>query len=488
MQKNRISLKRNLIYALFTNAFVAFMGFLFHVLIIRNVSKDLYGQYSYFISLSLIFIALSNMGLTGYYLVNSSKRRKDMSKNYYKSIYLRSLLVIIVSPVFLITFILLENTLNLIFLTVLAFVISESFLRGTMIVFRSQEMIKYWSINQVFYYSAKFLLFFIFIYIVDWSSLLLFLFLTLTNTLLTLLVNSILKRKLLRVSLRKLILVAKKVSVKREIKRIVPFTLFQVFFIMFYKVDVIMISKMVSDSAVALYSSAFLIIQALINVSKSISIAIAPRFALYYEKSERKRLDELINKLIPLIQYTSFLILGIILVYGWKIIILIFSERYSDAAGILSILIFSFFLIFYHDLFAILMNNTGHESYATLFYGIAMAINIIPNFVLIPLWGAKGAAIATVAAFTFLASISYIYTLRKITNKMVFFRRFFIFSIITAITYLICNHYFKQELFLGVAVFVSIYTLLSIILKVFPEEGFKFIRGMIKSISTRANR
>lgn len=85
-----------------------------------------------------------------------------------------------------------------------------------------------------------------------------------------------------------------------------------------------------------------------------------------------------------------------------EIIAMFYGATFASAAPVLSVLIFVLLFIFLDFPIGSLLNATGRQAVKTGLMGGAMLINIIANFLLIPVYGIMGAAIAALCTFVFL--------------------------------------------------------------------------------------
>ena len=81
--------------------------------------------------------------------------------------------------------------------------------------------------------------------------------------------------------------------------------------------------------------------------------------------------------------------------FGSEILVLFFGKEYAQASTALSILAFAQLLNVGAGSVAMLLNMTDGEKIVAMGVGAALIINIILNWILIPLYSIQGAAIAT---------------------------------------------------------------------------------------------
>ena len=204
--------------------------------------------------------------------------------------------------------------------------------------------------------------------------------------------------------------------------------------------DRIMIGKMMTLEDVALYSFGYNLALVLQIVLNSINTSWVP---WYFE--ERKNNSVMLPYYIK--RYTSlglFLTLGYLTIFP-ELVVVMGGDLYKDSMGIVSLIIVSYFFAF---LYAFPVNiqffyeNTKLIPIGTIIAGI---INIVLNFILIPILGIYGAALATIISYIFLLIIHHIVSKIKYNYDDVSAKQYTILSVI-AIIYSFVMNYFVEYL------------------------------------------
>jgi len=179
-----------------------------------------------------------------------------------------------------------------------------------------------------------------------------------------------------------------------------PLILSGIAIIIYMRIDQIMLGQIVGNNAVGNYSAALKISELWYIVPISVSSSIYP---ILLEKKKKSQEDYFKNlQLFYDVMFTmAFFISIFIMLFGNKIIFLLYGANYSDASTILIIHIWSSIFVFlgvaagYHLLIEEL---TKISFYRAL---IGAIINIILNLILIPQYSGIGAAIATLISYSF---------------------------------------------------------------------------------------
>lgn len=179
-----------------------------------------------------------------------------------------------------------------------------------------------------------------------------------------------------------------------------PLALSAVFSLIYLKVDQVMLGQMISSSEVGLYSAAARLSEVWYVLPTALATAVFPTIV---KKREQNKKDYLVTleKLYRSALLMSFIIVIPVFFVAESVIYLLYGEEFEAAGSILAIHIWACPAMFMGAIYSKVLISEGLLKHS-LFRDIAGAIlNIILNFYLIPLYGGKGAAIATVVAYTF---------------------------------------------------------------------------------------
>lgn len=193
-----------------------------------------------------------------------------------------------------------------------------------------------------------------------------------------------------------------------------PFWLNSVFVIIYFKIDMVMLSKMSGDTAVGWYAASYRFIDALILIPSVFMSVMYPVFSKFYVNSKdfleftfKKSFKFLTIIAIPIGIGTTIL--------AEKIILFIYDDRYIPSVITLQILIWASVLSFINYTPATYLSTTDKQRSLMIFTCLGAILNIILNFSLIPLFSYNGAAIATVFTELFVC-ILMVYYICKAQN------------------------------------------------------------------------
>jgi O-antigen/teichoic acid export membrane protein len=189
------------------------------------------------------------------------------------------------------------------------------------------------------------------------------------------------------------------VSFKKEIfKYNIPlfFTAIGIMFI--GEIDTVMLGILSSDVQVGIYSASKQIISKLPHIALAISLGTMPIFAKL-NSDNRKELNSLFIKLLKINSLIFGSIVVILLTTAWFFVPLLFGQEYIGA--VLPLQILTVYLITFS--FSVFLNAfldyQGKAKKRAINISFSVVLNIILNYLLIPRYGATGAAIATTTSY-----------------------------------------------------------------------------------------
>jgi O-antigen/teichoic acid export membrane protein len=176
-----------------------------------------------------------------------------------------------------------------------------------------------------------------------------------------------------------------------------PMALTSIFALIYFKVDVVMLSMFgISNADIGVYSAAIRLIEVL-NVIPAIFVGGLFPILAGFSDNRKAHLESAFRKSFQFLLLIVFLIFAITVASSQEIIRIIYGSAYSNSAQALSILIWTSLFIFPNVLFINLIVIANKQMLNALFAFSCLLLNIILNLFLIPRYGFIGASIATVA-------------------------------------------------------------------------------------------
>jgi len=181
----------------------------------------------------------------------------------------------------------------------------------------------------------------------------------------------------------------------------VPFALAGIFSRVYSYIDSVMLSRMVSETAVGFYGAAYKITFAFQFLPMGLAAAVYPAMSGYYV-SDRDRLGKV---LVTALRYLMLAVLPLttgIFVLAPSVIHVVFGPAFKGSVLPLQILIFSLIPAFLYWPAGSLLNACDRQAKNTAVMGATMVSNVILNIFLLPRYGAAGAAAAALISNTIL--------------------------------------------------------------------------------------
>lgn len=179
----------------------------------------------------------------------------------------------------------------------------------------------------------------------------------------------------------------------------IPLFFISIGFAVAVELDVLMIGMLSVDSEVGIYAVAKQIIVKLPHIALAISLGSMPVFAKL-SPDNKEELRSLFYKLLK----TNAIIFGfiglLILATSWFFIPLLFGEEYSSSVAPLMVLVLYLTLFSFSIFISSLLDYQGKAKKRAITLTLTIVLNIIFNIILIPRYGAIGAAVGTSVSYS----------------------------------------------------------------------------------------
>ena len=244
-----------------------------------------------------------------------------------------------------------------------------------------------------------------------------------------------------------------------------PFALIILFATVSARIDIVILKAFHSTEAVATYSTARKIIEALSFIPENIYNAVFPSLSILYLTQKEK-----FNQTFRL-SFTAITVIAIPLSVGLfilapRIIELLFKPEYYNAFLPLRWLSIMLLVFFVRQAMSVILNTTGNQHIFAVILGITMIVNIILNFLLIPKYDIVGASLAILISeiFLLMCVIPFIFKLIDFSWSKVVLPKFIIATaMIYLFIYLIQDWNFIFIFFTVIIVYSAILIMLKII-------------------------
>jgi O-antigen/teichoic acid export membrane protein len=258
-----------------------------------------------------------------------------------------------------------------------------------------------------------------------------------------------------------------------RLKSSLSFGITAVFVTIYFKIGSIMISKMVGTAEVGLYNAAYNIISASMMFSAPLVVSIFSVLPSVYEK-EKTDADLIFNDgfLFSMLIGIPFGF-GVFLMAG-PIVDLAYGAEFHNSTSMLAIMSGTIPLLFATNLVGNSIGAVGFQKQVAVVAGVNMVFNIVMNFILIPRYGGRGAAVVTLST-EFLGFCLLLLLSRKVFRLTVSIK-----VIGMVLICLVCAYVFlliRDSLgaWISAAVFAAIYALLVLSVRIVSVAKIKGI-------------
>lgn len=176
--------------------------------------------------------------------------------------------------------------------------------------------------------------------------------------------------------------------------------------------DVIVLSAVVGEAAVGLYSAAWRYVRLGAVVAKSFTTAVFPLLARAYLES-RSQFCQIMQHTFRGMCLVAMPVIAGVTVLPTRVVGLIYKPEYEAAGPILQVLIWVLLLEFLNPFLSHILFSQGKQRLSLIVAGVGLLTNATLMFVLVPWLGPVGAAWACVGSGA-MATASYLYFTREL--------------------------------------------------------------------------
>jgi O-antigen/teichoic acid export membrane protein len=203
---------------------------------------------------------------------------------------------------------------------------------------------------------------------------------------------------------------------KPTIREALPLSITSIFAIIVFRVDTVILSIIKGVEAVGFYNAAYRLMEALIFFPQVYTIAIFPVFSTLYVSSKKP----LKTAYLKSFKYLTILSLPIAVgttLLAQPIILLLFKTAYIPSILALQIVVWVLPFIFVNYIQGSLLTAMNRQITVLKITAASLALCVVLNLVLIPIYSFLGAAFVTVITEVFSVSLSF-YVLSKLIAKV----------------------------------------------------------------------
>ena len=176
--------------------------------------------------------------------------------------------------------------------------------------------------------------------------------------------------------------------------RSAPIAMGMIFSVLYFRLDIVMLHLMTEASVVGFYSAAYKLFEVAVVLPHSFMLVLFPTLVEEYH-SDRPKFKDRFKKALAMYTLIGGSIALALWVFSQGIITLMYGDTFLPSISVLDILSGVVLLFFINFLLSNILIISGRERFNTWNLVGATALNAILNLALIPLYGAIGAAWAT---------------------------------------------------------------------------------------------
>jgi O-antigen/teichoic acid export membrane protein len=197
------------------------------------------------------------------------------------------------------------------------------------------------------------------------------------------------------------------------LKKSFPFAVLVLLMTFYNRVDGVMLERMLPDGALqsGIYASAYRVLDSANMISFLFAGLLLPMFArmLRYKES----VEQLVKLAFTILITPAIVVVIACLLYSHDVMGMLYHTHVDESASVFSLLMGCFVATSLTYIFGTLLTANGNLFQLNMMAGSGMVFNLVMNFILIPRYGAKGAAISSVIT-QFAAAFLQIYMAQRI--------------------------------------------------------------------------
>ena len=176
--------------------------------------------------------------------------------------------------------------------------------------------------------------------------------------------------------------------------RSAPIAMGMIFSVLYFRLDIVMLHLMTEASVVGFYSAAYKLFEVAVVLPHSFMLVLFPTLVEEYH-SDRSQFKDRFKKALVIYSLIGGSIALALWVFSHEIITLMYGDKFLPSLAVLDILSGVILLFFINFLLSNILIISGRERINTWNLVGATVLNVTLNLALIPLYGAIGAAWAT---------------------------------------------------------------------------------------------
>ena len=234
-----------------------------------------------------------------------------------------------------------------------------------------------------------------------------------------------------------------KLFLVEQIKQTIPFGLASLFGVLYYRSDVLVLSKLSDSQHIGWYTASFRFLDSFVLFFSAFVNAVFPVLSKRFGSAE---LSRSISRSLEFIMLCTIPLMIIIVFLAPQIVSNFFGKQYGPSDNLLQILAFGLPFTFLNYFWGAALGAINKQAYHLYITILGVVINIGLNFILIRMFNATGAAITSLITTTLLCIV---YTTTFLKNVNINFNWHFITRLILCSFVLLCILFLHLNFFLS---------------------------------------
>ena len=402
------------------------VSFFIPILIAREFGSELFGQYSYALAFTVLFVIFADFNVGGMIIREIAINRTKANLYISNALFIKTVLSFLAIIFVVLSTLLIHKSfsINLFIYLINIYAIIKSFIGFFYSILSAYEKIKYVIYLRIIENMLLVLFFGVLLYFKQ-TLLIIVIGFILSSILTCLIVIAFIKNKYADFSLKRNVDV-----LKYLFKKNLPFGLSVVFSVAYFNIDTLMVSYFKGYELTGIYSVAFVFFTSstiLLSPLSSVLLPVLSRKLVEYKDNFQNQYNA-INKTL---KYSLILVaIGILIslfyiIFADIIIDILYGFEFARSSISLKILAIIIPFWFIYLIIGTIFSALGRQYIYTFSLFIGVILNIFLNLILIPVYSEVGAAIASLITMIFLSSFItikfYLMVLSKENNKLVLF-------------------------------------------------------------------
>ncbi len=377
---------------------MAVFGLVSGVVLARYLPKNVFGQYSYLLALAILFLPLLDLGTHTFYAVLGSRDRSRIGFYWARAVALKLYALPFMAMLLAVYFLFVSHDVGRLFATVLLYVVLQSMLLSTDIVFRAAEQGRAWAIRRTIYEAVSLALIVAALTILDTKTAAALLLVACIAVGIAAVWAVRAAARIAGITRAGFLAALREPPRTAEIMSLLPFALSTLLWVVFYRESNILLQFLGTRVDLADYRVAFLVMTAALYLPRAVTWSSVPRIALHHAQLEDGAFRGMLSKAIRVNFYIAGFVTTAGLLYGERLIGVVFGHKYGHLGPTwqaFNLLLGAMFVL----QFCTDMLNTLHQE-RRLAWSMVLGIGVLTllALLLIPRYGTAGAAAAQLIA------------------------------------------------------------------------------------------